>query len=57
MRFFLDVHKYASIVGLQGDMGWVSLSVNRRVAMVRYWNRLVEMDDTRLTKKNLHVGF
>ena len=34
MRFFPGMHKYAP-VGLQGDMGWVSLSVNIYVSMVR----------------------
>ena len=36
MRFFLDVQKYAPIIGLQDDMGWVSLSVDRHVSMVRF---------------------
>ena len=44
MRFLLGVHKYDPILGLQCDMGWVYLSVNRYLAMVRYWNRLVEME-------------
>lgn len=51
MRFFLGVHKYAPILGLHGEMGWVSLSVHRRVSMARFWNRLVNMDNSRLTKR------
>ena len=36
MRSFLSLHKYAPILGLRRDMEWVSLSVNRRMSMVRY---------------------
>ena len=50
MRFFLGVHKYAPILGLHGEMGWVSLSVQRRVSMARFWNRLINMENTRLAK-------
>ena len=50
MRDFFGVHKYAPILGLHGDMGWVSLSVQRRVSMARFWNRLISMENTRLTK-------
>ena len=36
-RFYLRVHKYAPIAGIQGDIGWVSLSViDRHIAMVRF---------------------
>ena len=47
--FFLRVHTYAAIPGLQGDMGWVSLSVDRSVSMARFWNCLIQTN--RLTKK------
>ena len=51
MRFFWGVHKYAPIIGRQGDMGWVSLTVDRHVSMVRFWNRLINMKPDRLTKR------
>ena len=35
MRLFLRVHKYAPIIGLEGDMRWVSVSVD--VYMLRFW--------------------
>ncbi len=34
---------------IQGDMGWKSPVTQRRLGMVKYWNRLC-MDDTRLTR-------
>ena len=51
MRFFLGVHKYAPVAGLQGDMGWISLSINRCISIVRFWNRLLNMDNTRIIKR------
>ena len=51
MRYFLGVHKYAPTAAVQGDMGWISLKYRRYVAMLKFWNRLVHMDNTRLTKQ------
>ena len=34
MRFFLKVHKNAPILGLLGDIGWVSLFVDRQQASI-----------------------
>ncbi len=31
-------------------MGWSSCDTGRKVAMFRYWNRLIDMDDSRLPK-------
>ena len=36
MCFFLGVHKYAPILGLHGEMGWVSLTVHRHVSIARF---------------------
>jgi hypothetical protein len=51
IRVFLGVHGYAANVAITGDMGWTASRVRRQVAMVRYWNRLVEMPEERLTKQ------
>ena len=51
IRYFLGVHRYAPIPGIQGEMGWLSLKYLRYIAMTRLWNRLLKMDDNRLTKK------
>ena len=53
MHFFLGVHKYTLILGLQGDMRCVSRSVGRQVSMMR----LINMDSERLTKRIfLYIG-
>ena len=50
-RYYLGVHRYAPIPGVMGDMGWIPNSVRRQVISCRLWNRLITMDDSRLTKK------
>jgi len=51
MRYFLGVHRYAPTAGIQGVVAWLSLKYRRYIEMMRFWNRLVKMDDTRLTKR------
>ncbi len=51
LRFFTGVHKFAPTIGYTGDMGWLSNRGRWKLNMLRYWNRLVTLDDTRLTKK------
>ena len=50
IRYFLGVHRFTPILAINGEMGW-TLSTHRRwVNMIRLWNRLISMDDNRLTK-------
>jgi len=51
LRYFLGVHQKAPILALEGDTGWVTTDVRRQTEMLRLWNRLIYMDDSRLTKK------
>ena len=51
LKFYLGVHKFSPNLAVNGDMGWVNSSTRRKVEMLRYWNRLIAMDDNRLTKK------
>ncbi len=51
MRYYLGVHKHAPTAGVQGEMGWLSLIYRRYIVMLRFWNRLLHMDNTRLTKR------
>lgn len=50
-RAFLGVHKFCTIVSMYKDLGWVSNECKRKLNVLRYWNRLLLMSDTRLTKK------
>ena len=51
MGFFLGVHRFAPIAGIIRDMGWTRPFLRRYVCMVRLWNRLLIMDDNRITDK------
>ncbi len=51
LRYFLGVHQKEPILALEGDMGWITSDVRRQTEMLRLWNKLIHMDDSRLTKK------
>ena len=51
IRVFLGVSKYTSNTAVQGDMGWPSTTNKIRTSVFRFWNRLVNMSNSRLTKK------
>ena len=51
IRFYLGVHRFAPNLAINGDTGWTSTTVRRRVEMIRFWNRVVDMDAVRLTKR------
>jgi hypothetical protein len=50
-RAFLGVHRCTSNVVVNGDMGWVTPDVRRKLNILRLWVRIEKMDDERLTKK------
>ncbi len=39
------------ILALNRDMGWSSRKLLRHIKMTKYWNRLINMNEDRLTKK------
>ena len=51
IRFFLGVHKFTPILGLEGEIGWTHSTIRRHKAMISLWNRYIGMDPNRLTKK------
>ena len=50
MRYFLGVHRFTPILAMLGDTGWLPSVYRRWISMLRLWNRLILMDDDRLTK-------
>ncbi len=38
---------------IRGDMGWTHSSVRRKVCMIRFCNRIVSLDNSRLPRKLL----
>ena len=51
IRFYLGLHKFTPIVTLNAEMGWDCTRNRRWINMLRYWNRLIKMNEDRLTKK------
>jgi len=56
IRAFLGVHKHASNVAIQGDVGWFPTKLGRHLAMVRLWNRLINMPSDKTDKTCFLVG-
>ena len=50
IRAYLGVHRFASTVVLNGDMGWTPPTIRRKLDMIRLWYRLENMTDTRINK-------
>ena len=51
LRYYLGVHRFAPNLAINGDMGLTSCRIRRKIAMLKLWNRLLDMDDDRLTKQ------
>ena len=37
-------HRSATIVGLEGEMGWKTPILRRKINILRFWNRLMKMN-------------
>ena len=57
LRYFLGVHRFSPNHAIEGDIGVVSTSVARHIEILRLWNRLVTMQDNRLTRKLFNYDF
>jgi hypothetical protein len=51
IRYFIGVHNKATLLGLEGDIGWKNCKIRQNVNMIKLWNRFVLMENDRLTKK------
>ena len=51
IRIYLGIHKFAPILALQGDMGWMSTENRQYLSMLRFGNRLLKLPDNCLTKR------
>ena len=55
MRCFLGVNKYAPLAGIEGDMAWTTSNIRRKLHMLRYWNRIMSLDNVRLPKQIYNI--
>ncbi len=53
IRIYLGVHRFAPTSAVSSDMGWTHSSVRHKVSMIRFWNRIVSLDYSRLLRKLL----
>ena len=51
LRFFMGVHNSTPIQAMMGDMGWTDIYIKEVLCMLRYWNRVIIMDNTRLERR------
>ncbi|XP_060563130.1 uncharacterized protein LOC132722622 [Ruditapes philippinarum] len=57
IRYYLGVHRFAPILAITGDIEWVPTNYRRWLNMLRMWNRLVSLDDNRITKQVFNVDY
>ena len=50
-RYFLGVHRFASIDALLGDLGWVPAQTRHKELILKLWNRLCQMPLDRITRQ------
>lgn len=50
MKYFLGVPKSTSTLVIYGDTGLLPPVIHRKIAMLRFWKRMLFMNDHRLTK-------
>ena len=49
-RYYLGLGKYAPNLAINGDMGWDTPQNKQWICVIRKWCRMINMDNTRLTK-------
>ena len=57
LRVFLGVHKFAPVAVLYGDSGWLKPRYKRWIEIVRLWNRLLKLPESRLTRKIFDLDY
>lgn len=51
IRFYLGLHRFSPNLAVNGDMGWINSSVRRKIEILHFWNRVINMNPERITKK------
>ena len=50
-RYFLGVHRFASIDAILGDLGWLSAKTRHKILNMKLWNRLCNLPQSRITHR------
>ena len=48
IRLYIGVHRFAANKAINAYMGWISCRTRRHVNMLRLWNKLITVDNSRL---------
>ena len=51
MKAFLCVNRFTSNACIIGDMGWTDLNVIRKIRLLKFWNRLIKIEESRVIKQ------
>ena len=57
IRYYLGVHRFAPVLAIYGDIGWIPSQYRHWVNKIRYWNRLLLFDDDRITKCAFNMDY
>ncbi len=57
LRFYLGFHPKTPLLALEGDTGWIHPNVRRHTEMLMFWNRVLNMDESRLTRKMFEYDY
>ena len=52
----MGVHNSTPIEAMMGDMGWTDIYIKEVLYMLRYWNRVIIMDNARIERRIFYVG-
>ena len=51
MRVYMGVNRFAPLLGIYGDMGWLPTKYRQMLENIRYWNSLLKMSNNRISKQ------
>ena len=51
LRVYMGVNRFAPLHGIYGDTGWLPTKHRRMIEVIRHWNRLIDMEDNRISKR------
>ncbi|XP_048743557.2 uncharacterized protein LOC125656974 [Ostrea edulis] len=57
IRYFLGVHRFAPLLAIYGDTGWIPSQYRRWINMIRFWNRVLLFDSERITRKVFEMDY
>ena len=57
IRYFLGVHRFDPSSDITGNIGWLLGRYRRFISVLRFWTRIINMENSRLTKIVCQWGF